>query len=510
MSTATDPSLPQLEPPDRHNRLLRELVSGAGHRPPEPTGRYNLVVVGAGTAGLVTAAGAAGLGARVALVERELLGGDCLNVGCVPSKALISCARAAAGARKAAGFGVKGAGDAGTDFPAVMERMRRLRAEIGHHDSAERFQGLGVDVFFGPARFRDRDLLEVGGKELRFARACIATGTSPVIPPIKGLEQAGCLTNRTLFSLTELPPRMLVVGGGPIGCEMAQTFARFGSRVVLLEAGDHVLSRDDPEAAALVEAALRADGVELMTQSRLDSVKVEGGTKHLEAATPGGARTFQADALLVAVGRSPNVKDLGLEAAGVAWDPREGVRVDDRLRTSNPRIYAAGDVATRFRFTHAADALARIVVRNALFFGRARAGSLVMPWCTYTDPELAHVGPLHQEIADRGDAVLTFRVDLSEVDRAVLDGAGGGFLKVHTDRRGRLLGGTLVAPHAGDMISELTLAVRSGCGLKDLSGVIHPYPTQAEVFRKAGDAYMRSKLRPGLKRILERYFAWRR
>lgn len=497
-----------IRPADEHNRELVANVHPPDWRNPEPADRYHLVVVGAGTAGLVTAAGAAGLGARVALVERHLMGGDCLNVGCVPSKGLIRAARAWHEARHAArrfgGPGVTGDGD----FAAAMERMRRLRAGLSHHDSAERFQGLGVDVFLseGGGQFVASDALEVNGARLRFRKAVVATGGRAAVPPIDGLEDAGYLTNDTVFELEELPPRLAVLGGGPIGCELAQTFARFGSQVTVLDMAEHVLPREDADAAEIVQASMARDGVAFELGVQVRSVeRREGGTVVRFERPDGAPGEVACDRLLLSVGRSPNVEDLGLEAAGVDYS-KKGVQVDDRLRTTNPRIFAAGDVASKYQFTHVADALARIAIQNALFFGRARASDLVVPWCTYTSPEVAHVGLSAREAEERGKPVDTLTVPLAELDRAVLDGEDEGFLRVHLEKgKDRLVGATLVASHAGDMLGELCLAVSEGVGLGAIAGVIHPYPTQGEAVKKAADTWRRGKLTS----FVQRVFDWR-
>lgn len=504
--------IPALLPLDAHNlRLEANTHPKDWDQPQTEKGRYNLVVVGAGTAGLVAAAGAAGLGARVALIERQLLGGDCLNVGCVPSKALIRSARAVADVRDAARFGIVVDGDVRVDFPAVMERMRRLRADISPNDSAARFRDLGVDVFLGEGRFTAADKVEVGGTVLRFARAVVATGARAVVPPIEGLRETGFLTNETLFSLEALPRRLAVIGGGPIGCEMAQTFARFGSEVTLFEAGPRIMGREDKEAARLVAAALDRDGVRVLSDSKVVSVEGREAAKTLTFETVGRHQTLEADAVLVGVGRAPNVEGLGLELAGVAFDRREGVTVDDGLRTSNKRIFAAGDVCSRFKFTHTADAMARIVLRNALFFGRAKASALVVPWCTFTDPEVAHVGLSPEDATVAGIPTETIRVDLADVDRAILDGETDGFLEVVVkEGSDRIVGATMVARHAGEMISEMTLAVVGGVGLGTLSSTIHPYPTQADVFKRAGDAWSRTRLTPRTQAILRWVLARRR
>ncbi len=493
-----------IEPLDEHNRQLVANVHPPAWVNPEPAGRYHLVAIGGGTAGLVSASAAAGLGARVALIERHLLGGDCLNVGCVPSKGVIGAARAWQGARTAAerfgGPRVDGDGD----FGAAMERMRRLRAQISHHDSAARFASLGVDVYLGHARFIGRDRIQVGDRVLRFRRAVIATGARAAAPPIPGLADVPYLTNESIFSLTERPATFGIIGAGPIGCEMAQAFARFGSRVTVFEISDHVLPREDPDAAAVLQGALVRDGVELLLGAGVRRVEGRAGAITVTYERDGREQQVTVEQLLVAVGRKPNVEDLGLEQAGVEVS-RRGVVVDDFLRTSNRRIYACGDVASRYQFTHTADAQARIVIQNALFFGRARASRLVVPWCTYTSPEIAHVGMYEQQAREAGHRVETITIPLAEIDRAVLDGEDEGFLRVHHER-GRVLGATLVAAHAGEMIGELALAITAGVSLAQISGTIHPYPTQGEVIRKAGDAYRRGSLTPRVQSLLRAWF----
>ncbi|MBN8246713.1 MAG: mercuric reductase [Verrucomicrobia bacterium] len=503
-------SPPPILPWDVHNQTLVANVHPPDWTNPRPSGRYNLVVLGGGTAGLVTASIAAGLGARVALVERHLLGGDCLNVGCVPSKALIRAARAVSAVRGAGAFGIVVPPGVTVDFAGVMERMRRLRAEISPHDSAQRFAGLGVDVFLGAGRFTGPETIEVGGSVLRFAKAVIATGARAAAPPIPGLESVPYLTHETLFSLTELPARLGVVGAGPVGCEMAQTFARFGSRVFLVESSGGLLPRDDRDAAARVRAAMERDGVTFLGRGRELRVERSGtGIRLIVEAVEGGYDVV-VDSLLVAAGRSPNVEGLGLEAAGVAWDGR-GVTVNDRLQTTHPRIYACGDVCSSHQFTHAADFMARLVVQNALFHGRGRVGSLLIPWCTYTSPELAHVGRHAADAAAAGIAVDTFTQELHRVDRALLDGEPEGFVRVHV-RRGTdtLVGATVVASHAGDLIGELTLAMKGRLGLRTVGAAIHPYPTQAEAIRKTGDLYNRARLTPFVKGLVDRWMSWQR
>jgi len=497
-----------LRPDDLFNRDLASKLHPADWVNPTPAGRYNMVVIGAGTAGLVTAAGSAGLGAKVALIERDLMGGDCLNTGCVPSKALLRCAHAAAEARRAGEYGVRIPGEVAVDFPAVMERMRKLRAGIAKHDSAERFRSLGVDVFLGSAKFVGRNKVEVGGQTLEFSKACIATGARAVDLPIPGLRDAGALTNETIFSLTELPRRLAVIGGGPIGVEMAQAFRRFGSEVTLLEMGDHILSREDSDAARIVQAALERDGVDVRTNVEATGVRVDSAERIVELSSGGELRV---DQILVGVGRAPNVEGLGLEQAGVQFDTHKGVQVDDGLRTTNSDIYAAGDICFPFKFTHTADAMARIVIGNALFWGRGKTSALKIPWCTYSDPELAHIGLSEHEAAERGVEIDTFRIEMSAVDRAILEGDDEGFLKIHV-RKGKdeIVGATLVSRHAGETISQLAQAMTAGVGLGSIAKTIHPYPTQSEVVKKAADAYNRTRLTPFVQKLFLKILEWRR
>jgi pyruvate/2-oxoglutarate dehydrogenase complex dihydrolipoamide dehydrogenase (E3) component len=501
-----------LEPPSEANQLLAERVRPADWAPPRPKDRYNLVVIGGGTAGLVAAVGSASLGARVALVEQGLLGGDCLNVGCVPSKALLRAARAAAEIRRAVHLGARTEGRVWFDFAAVMERVRRVRAELARHDSAARLRDLGVDVFFASASFTGPDTIAVGSHELRFARALIATGTRPALPPLPGLEGVPYLTNETVFSLTEIPPRLAVLGAGPIGCELGQAFARFGSRVTLIDVSTRVLPRDDPQAAQLVQAALESDGVEMLLGAKAERVeRTASGGIALTVQRGSEHRIVEADALLLAVGRTPNVDSLGLEAAQVGYDPRAGVVVDDFLRTTNPRIYAAGDVCSSFRFTHAADAMARIVIQNALFFGRARVSRLLVPWCTYTDPELAQVGVSEEEASARGLDTRVLRVDFAEVDRAVADQASAGFLKiVASARSGRILGATIVGVAAGEIAAHLATLVSQRISLAAIARSVLPYPTLSLAIKRAADQWNRSRLTPRVQRFLRALLAWRR
>lgn len=500
--------LPPLAPPASgvHDH---ELCSNA--RPPEwrnPTPRdpYHLLIVGAGPAGLVAARGAAALGAKVALIESHLLGGDCLNYGCVPSKTLLRTSRVYAEMRTAAQYGARPCDDVLVDFPLAMERLRHIRTRISRTDSASRLLAEGIDVFFGTARFVSGDAVDVDGLRIRFKKALIATGSRAVVPTIPGLAEAGYLTNETVFDLTALPRSLLVIGGGPFGCELAQAFGRFGARTVIVHDEPLFLPKEERDAAQMVSDALARDGVEIHLNSRAFSVRTEGGKKLIDTVNDGAVATIAVDEILTGIGRTPATAGLGLSAADVELNAQTGIRVDDFLRTSNPRIYAAGDVCLEHQFTDAADAAARIVVRNALFMGRKRVSDLIIPWCTYTDPEIAHVGIYVRQARERGIPVKTFTVPMHDVDRAIADGEEDGFVKIHV-REGSdtILGATIVARHAGEMINGISLAMVAGIGLRTMARVIHTYPTQAEAIRMAANNYTRTRLTPFLSYLLRKW-----
>lgn len=494
-----------------HDHWDNELVSQV-HPPswvnPKPAANYDLVVIGAGTGGLVSAAGAAGLGARVAIIERHLMGGDCLNVGCVPSKGLISAARSWHTAKRAApeyAGPTLAEGSAG-DFEVMMNRMRRIRSELSPIDGAPRFRDMGIDVFLGDGAFLNPSAITVGDAILKFRRAVIATGARAAAPKIPGLDGVPYLTNESIFDLTVLPKRLAILGGGPIGCEMAQCFARFGSQVTLIDRGPRVLSRDDADAALLIQQALIEDGVHVVLSTDVADITQRGSEILVRTTRDGVAAEHVCDALLVAIGRAPNVETLGLSKANIRFTPK-GVTVDDRLRTTNSLVYAVGDVCSPLQFTHAADFQARMVIQNALFFGRGKASNLITPWATYTSPELAQVGHTAASASKAGIAIRTFTVPLHDVDRARLEGDTRGFCRVHV-REGTdvIVGATIVAPNAGDMISEVTLAITNKLGLGAIGSTMHPYPTQGEVLRKVADAWRRTKLTPFVRKLFNRYF----
>lgn len=486
---------PQLIPDDTFNAELLAHVHPPDWKNPVPAGKYDLVAIGGGTAGIISALGTAGLGGKAALIERHLLGGDCLNYGCVPSKALIRAARDA------------------RPFTAAMERMRRLRARISHHDSAQRFTGLGVDVFLGDAHFTGENTLEVAGQKLTFKRCVIATGSRGAKPDVPGLEEAGYLTNETIFSLTELPQRLIVIGGGPVGCELAQAFRRFGSQVELITRGPRLLPKDDFAAADVIQKRFVREGIMLHFGAKVIRAQRVAADREIVIAQGEREQTLSGDAILVAVGRAPNVEGLGLEAAGVKSSER-GVEVDDFLRTANRRIYAAGDIIGSHQFTHAANAMARICIQNAFFstpfFGRKRLSRLVVPWTTYTNPEVAHVGLTPAAAAEQRIEITSYREDLSHVDRAILDGEEEGFAVVHCRKgTGKVVGGTIVAAHAGEMIGELSLLMTRQLPLSALASTIHCYPTQVEVLKRIGDQYNKSRLTPSVAGLLKRILRWR-
>lgn len=505
----------KVQPMDQYNQALLSNARPPRWQNPQPAGRYNLVAIGSGTAGLISVIGTAGLGGKVALVEKHLLGGDCLNAGCVPSKSIIRSAKAVGEIRKARSMGIHVPEGVEVNFGEVMERMRRIRANISHDDSVDRLQREGVDLFFGTGRFTGPNTLEViHGDErqtLEFARAVIATGSRPRPLTVPGAQEAGYLTNETIFQLTERPRRLAVIGSGPIGSEMAQTFARLGSKVTILERDNQILNREDADAARIVQDAFLRDGIELVFGAELQSVEKTASGKKLIYRQQGESQTCEVDEILVSIGRVPNVEGLNLEAAGVEYTER-GVKTDETMRTTNSHIYAAGDVGIRYQFTHIADATARMVIQNALFPGpKKKKAELIVPWTTFTDPEIAHVGMYEKDAQEKGIRVKTFVQPLDTVDRAKADGETNGFVKIHTQAgTDKILGATIVATHAGEMISEITTAMVGGVGLKTMASVIHPYPTQTEAIKKIADQYNRTRLSPLVKRILSLWMTWQR
>lgn len=478
-------------------------VRPSAWRNPDPAPRYDLVILGGGTAGLTAAAVARERGASVALIEPRLLGGTCLNTGCVPSKALIHSARIFAELRDANRYGTADVGPVQVDFASVMERMRGIRARISRGDAASRLAAMGTDVFFASARFTAADSLHVGGTELKFDKALVATGAQPLVPAIPGLAECGFLTSDTVFDQSSLPERIVVIGGGPLGCEMAQALCRFGARTTIVQNWPLFLPREERDAAQILSGAFARDGLEVRLNTRVVDIRMDGERRIAELLSDDNRSTLEFDAILTGTGRSPRVEGMDLELAGIEYDGRRGVHVDDCLRTSNPRIFAAGDVCLAHRFNDTARASARLAVANALAGANQRWSELVIPWCTYTDPEIAHVGMYVRQAREKGIGVRTFTVPMHTVDRAITDGHDEGFVKIHVrDGTAEILGATIVARHAGEMISEITLAMVAKLGLDTLSRVIHPYPTQSEAIRMAADAFVRSERGPAVTRKL--------
>src|SRR6266516_4246062 len=476
-------------------------------------GVYNVVVIGAGTAGLVTAAGTAGLGGRVALIERNRMGGDCLNCGCVPSEALISSARLIQQIRDAEKWGLDRQSPQFV-FETVFERMRARRAKIAPNDSQERFESLGVDVFRGEARFVSPHEVEVHGHKLRAKNFVIATGSRAVIPKIEGIDAVTYFTNKTIFDeLNEKPESIVVLDGGPIGCELGQTLNRLGVKITIVEYVPQILGPEDVDVGQFMQKRFEVEGITVQHCTEAKRVSIRDGAIILEGnykpprAAEGSSVRFTADALLLAVGRCPMMKALNLEAAGVTYTAN-GVEVNDYLQTSQPHIYAAGDIANRLKFTHTADFTARIVVRNILMpfqFLRQKVDWSVVPWCTYTDPEVAHVGLGEKEAKQKNVDYDLFIVPLEDVDRAVVESEEAGFAKVLTAKGSdKILGVAIVAPHADDLLHEFVVAMKANVGLGKISSIIHVYPTFAELARKAGDKYNKSRLTPRAKKI----FSW--
>ena len=469
---------------------------------------FDIVVIGGGAGGLVVAAGGAALGAKVALVEKHRLGGDCLWTGCVPSKTLIRSAAVAHAMRHADRWALAPR-EPMPDLAAVMERVASVIRGIEPHDSPERFRSLGVDVILGEGRFVARDAFEANGRRLAAKTFVIATGSRPAMPPIPGLAEAGALTNETLFDLREDVPRLIVIGGGPIGCEMAQAFRRLGSEVTLADVAPRILAREDADLAEVVQRRMADEGVTFHLDASIAKVDGRRGEVRLTLkADDGRERTVAGTHLLVAAGRKVNHEGLGLEAAGVKVENGRIV-VDDRLRTTNPRVYAIGDAAGGYQFTHLAEHHAGIVLRQAIFRLFWTKPSKVVPWCTYTDPELARVGLSEDEAQQRGIAHRVYRFAFDEIDRARAEDETEGFAKLVTDPQGRLLGAAIVGVHAGELIAECVLAVSKGMKAGDLSATIHAYPTLASVVRRAADQRLKEGLTPASKAWIRRVFGLR-
>jgi dihydrolipoamide dehydrogenase len=472
----------------------------------------NLVVIGGGSAGLVSAYIAAAVKSKVSLIEKHKMGGDCLNTGCVPSKALIRSARILSQSRRAAEWGFDSI-EVAYEFGKVMERVQRVVKQVEPHDSVARYSHLGVDVIEGEALITSPYSVEVNGIELRTPNIIVATGARPFVPPIKGIKEIDCLTSDNLWQLRERPERLLVLGGGPIGCELAQAFARFGSRVTLVEMMPRLMIREDEDVAEWVAQGFREEGIELLVGYKAIEFIQQDSEKCLICDHQGERLTLPFDQVLVAVGRKPNTSGFGLEALGVALNPNGTIKADEYLQTSIPTIYACGDVAGPYQFTHTAAHQAWYAAVNSLFglFRRFKVDYSVIPFATFTDPEVARVGLNEQEAQQQGIEYEVTRFDLSELDRAIAEGETDGMVKVLTPPgQDRVLGATIVGENAGELIGEFTAAMKHGFGLNKILATIHIYPTRLEANKYAAGAWKRAHTPERLLKWVDRFHSWRR
>ena len=472
--------------------LLRR-VRPASWKNPVPQSMYDLAVLGGGPAGLAAAESAARLGRSVALIERHRLGGNSLNAGSITSKAIIGTARLFAAMRDGGEYGAPSSSKPPTDFAAVMARMRRIRTRIAEYHSIDRCRAQGIDVFLGDARFVGHNALLAGDSPLFFRKAIVATGARPRSSNIPGLEQAGYLTSETIFDLGDLPARLGVIGGGPLGCELAQAFCRLGSRVTILQNDPKFLPHEERDAAELLSMSLSRDGVETRLNTTVVGAHLSNDGKMIEAVNGELKYSISVDEILLSIGRLPNVENLGLRAAGVDCEPGRGIKVDDFLRTTNGDVYAAGDVCMALKFTNVAETSARLAVQNALHGKAERQSRLTIPWCTYCSPEIAHIGMSVKEAGERAISVKSYTVMMQDVDRAITDGQDDGFLKVYV-REGSdtIMGATIVAARASEMINEMSVIMSAGIGMRQLANIVHAYPAQSDAIRLAALAYVDS------------------
>ncbi len=484
-------SLTSRAKPDDEETFLRR-VRPAGWKNPVPRNAYDLAIVGAGPAGLAAAELAARLGFSVALIERNRLGGNSLNVGSVPSKAIIRTARVFEAMRDAEEFGAPIPSEPAVDFLKVMARMRRIQTRISEYCSVDTLNALGVDVFFCSAQFEGSDVLLAGDTRLHFNKALVVTGARAVKPGIPGLELTDFRTSATIFDMTALPKRLAVIGGGPLGCELAQAFCRLGTYVTIVQSDPKFLPREERDAAEILSRSMARDGLDIRLNTTVVGARREGGARILKIVNNGVVNEIQTDEILLSIGRTPNVEGLGLEAAAVEFDTSQGVKVDDYLRSSNPNVFAAGDACLALKFTNSAQSSARMAIQNALMNGRARWSGSPIPWCTYCDPEIAHIGLQVWEARRQSIPVKSFTVMMHDVDRAITDGQDTGFVKIHlAEGTDTILGATIVASRASELINEMAVIMSSGIGMTALAEIAHTYPSQSEAIMLAAQAYKR-------------------
>jgi pyruvate/2-oxoglutarate dehydrogenase complex dihydrolipoamide dehydrogenase (E3) component len=486
--------LPPTDPaPDAEQDYLRR-VRPIGWQNPKPKSRYDLAVLGAGPAGRAAVELAVRQGLSVALIERERLGGNSLNVGSIPSKAIIRAARACAAMRDIEQLGAPASAAAAADFGAVMARMRRIRSRIAEYYSVDRLQAEGVDVYFGDAQFAAPNALTVGGARVGFKKAIVATGARPSPSDIPGLAQLGYLTSDSIFEMEALPKRLGIIGGGPLGCELAQAFSRIGSRVTLVQNEPKFLPREERDAAELLSLALARDGVETRLNTTVVGARGGHAEKLIDVVNDDLKYSIAVDEILLTVGRMPNVEGLDLDAAGIATEPGEGIKVDEFLCTTNADVYAAGDVCKEDKFANVAEASARIAVRNAFGGKEQRQSHWTVPWCTYCDPEIAHIGMHVMDARLESIPIKGFTIMMQDVDRAITDGQDDGFVKIYI-REGsdEILGATIVAARASEMINEMSVVMSAGIGMRRLATILHSYPAQSDAIRLAALAFVRNE-----------------
>ncbi|SRR5665213_491773 len=462
---------------------------------PAPRDVYDLAILGAGPAGIAAAESAARLGVSVVLIERNRIGGNSLNAGSVPSKSIIKTASVYASMREAEAFGAPMPSDASLDFGKVMERMRRIRTRVSEHHSVEKLLALGIDVFFGGARFENKDAILIGDTRLRFKKALVATGARPKPPAeIPGLDEAGYRTSATIFEMSALPKRLAVIGGGPLGCELAQAFCRLGSHVTIVQNDPKFLPREERDAAEILSRSMARDGVVIRLNTTVVGARSADGSKVLKTINNDIKCDIEADEILLSIGRVPNVEELGLDIAGISVDQKQALKIDDYLRTTNSNVYAAGDVCMDLKFTNAAQASARIAVQNALAGGHERQSRLTIPWCTYCDPEIAHVGLHVWEARLQSVPIKSYTVLMHDVDRAITEGLDAGFVKIHVaEGTDQILGATIVASRASELINEMSVIMNAGIGMNDLASVVHTYPAESGAIALAALAYVRNR-----------------